>query len=122
MLELYYDLFDEFYDVNEFEQLEMDTDWLYLAIAEENLYDCIQPEKKRYLGKMRENDCRESLKADAKSNFFPQTCCSIHKKHNKRDPGLLKRNLGAQKCYVYEAKLIAAMTTSQINSNSVVKI
>ena len=28
-----------------------------------------------------------------------------------------KRNLGAQKCCVYVAKLIAAMTTSQINSN-----
>ena len=28
-----------------------------------------------------------------------------------------KRNLGAQKCYVYAAKLIAAMTTSQINFN-----
>ena len=51
MLELYYDLFDEFCDVNEFEQLEMDTDWLYLAIAEENLYDCIQPEKKEIFGK-----------------------------------------------------------------------
>ena len=25
----------------------MDTDSLYLALAEENLYDCIQPEKKR---------------------------------------------------------------------------
>ena len=25
----------------------MDTDLLYLALVEENLYDCIQPEKKR---------------------------------------------------------------------------
>ena len=33
-----------------------------------------------------------------------------------------KRNLGAQKCYVYVVKLIAAMTTSQIKSNSVVKV
>ena len=33
---------------------------------------------------MRENDCRDSFKADAKSNFFPRTCCSTHKKYDKR--------------------------------------
>ena len=38
---------------------------------------------------MRENDCRDPFKADAKSNFFP-TCCSTHKKHDKREPGLVK--------------------------------
>ena len=46
MLELYYNFFDKFCDVNEFEELEMDTDSIYLALAEENLYDCIQPEKR----------------------------------------------------------------------------
>ena len=46
MLELYYNFFDKFCDVNKFEELEMDTDSLYLALAEENLYDCIQPNKR----------------------------------------------------------------------------
>ena len=46
MLELYYNFFDKFCDVNKFEELETDTDSLYLAVAEETLYDCIQPEKK----------------------------------------------------------------------------
>ena len=36
------------------------------------------------------NDCRDSFKADAKSNFFPRTCCSTHKKYDKREPGLFK--------------------------------
>ena len=39
---------------------------------------------------MRESDCRDSFKADAKSNFFPRTCCSIHEKHDKWEPGLFK--------------------------------
>ena len=39
---------------------------------------------------MRESDCRDSFKADAKSNFFPRTCCSTHKKYNKREPGLFE--------------------------------
>ena len=48
MLELYYNFFTGFCDVNKFEQLEMDTDSLYLALAEKELEDCIRPE-------MREN-------------------------------------------------------------------
>ena len=90
----------------------MDTYSLYLALAEESLYDCIQPQKRDIWEKMGENDCRDSFKADAKSKFLPRTCCSIHK----------KRNLCAQKCYVYVAKLNAAKTTSQTSSNSVVKV
>ena len=27
-----------------------------------------------------------------KQNFFPRTCCSVHKKHNKREPGLFKED------------------------------
>ena len=54
MLELYYNFFDKFCDVNKFEELEMDTDSLYLALAEEILYDCIRPEKKEAWEKFRE--------------------------------------------------------------------
>ena len=46
MLESYYISCDKFYDVNIIEELEMDTDLLFLALAGENLYDCIRPEKK----------------------------------------------------------------------------
>ena len=71
----------------------MDTDSFYLAIAEENLYDYIQPEKRYIWEKLREIDCGDSFKADAKSNFFPQTCCSIKKKSmismkKRMEPGL----------------------------------
>ena len=45
MLELYYNFFDKFYDVNKFEELELDTDLLYLALPEENLHDSIRSEK-----------------------------------------------------------------------------
>ena len=58
MLELYYNFFNEFCDVNKFEELEMDTDSLYLALAEEKLYDCIKPDKRAAWEKIRENDWR----------------------------------------------------------------
>ena len=33
--------------LKKFEEFQMDTDSLYSAFAEENLNDCIRPEKKR---------------------------------------------------------------------------
>ena len=39
MLELYYNFFERFCDVNTLEDLEKDTDSLYLALSEKELYD-----------------------------------------------------------------------------------
>ena len=39
MLELHYIFFERFCDVNKFEDLEMDTDSLYLALSEKESYD-----------------------------------------------------------------------------------
>ena len=90
MLELYYNFFDRFCDVDKIEELEMDTDSFYLALAHENFYDCIRPAKKQEWEALRKQDCNDSFQADAIQNFFPRTCCSKHKKHDKREPGLFK--------------------------------
>ena len=90
MLELYYNFFVKYCDINKFEELEMDTDSLYLALAEEELYDCIRPDKKREWTDFRSSDCADDFKANATTNFFPRTCCTKHKKHDKREPGLFK--------------------------------
>ena len=90
MLELYYNFFDKFCDVQKFEELEMDTDSLYLALAHENLYECIKPELRRNWNEMRSNDCTDVLHANSASKFFPRTCCDKHVKHDKRDNGLFK--------------------------------
>ena len=44
MLELYGNFFTSFCDINKFEELEMDTDSLYLALAEKELEDCMRLE------------------------------------------------------------------------------
>ena len=44
MLELYCNFFTRFCDVKKFEELEKDTDSLYLALAEKELEDCMRPE------------------------------------------------------------------------------
>ena len=62
MLELYYNFFDKFCDVQKFEELEMDTDSLYLALAHEDLYDCIRPEMRSIWKEIRSDDCTETLR------------------------------------------------------------
>ena len=90
MLELYYIFFDRFCDVNKFEELEMDTDSLYLALSEKELYDCIREEPKTEWEVMRTKDCRDDFTAKATTNFFPRTYWTKHIKHDKREPGLFK--------------------------------
>ena len=88
ILELYYNFFTRFCDVNKLEELEMDTDSLYLALAEKELEDCIRPKIRTEWQRLRSNDCVDSFTADAVANFFPKTCCVKHKQQDKREPGL----------------------------------
>ena len=90
MLELYYNFSKKFCDTEKYDELEMDTDSLYLALSEENLEDIILPEKRNEAEAIHSRDCTESFTANATGNFFPRTCCSTHKKHDKREPGLFK--------------------------------
>ena len=91
MLELYYNFFKNFCDTDKYEELEMDTDSLYLALSEENLEDVIFSEKRAEWDQLRSKDCTDDFTANATDNFFPTTCCNVHKKHDKREPGLFKK-------------------------------
>ena len=75
---------------SKYEELEMDTDSLYLALSEENLEDVILPEKRAEWDQLRSKDCTDNFTANATDNYFPRTCCNAHKKHDKREPGLFK--------------------------------
>ena len=44
LLELYYSFFQTFCDFNSFEEMEMETDFPYLAVAHDSLEDCIKPD------------------------------------------------------------------------------
>ena len=90
----------------------MDTDTLYLALAHDNLFDCIRPSETSDWEALREHDCYDSFKADAVQNFFPRICSDKHKKHDKREPGLFKEKirctemmcLCSKTYYCYDAK------------------
>ena len=52
--------------------------------------DVIFPKKRAEWVQLRSKDCNDSFTADATDNFFPRICCDVHKKHDKREPGLFK--------------------------------
>ena len=88
LLELYYNLFERFCDANKFEELEMDTDSLYLALSEKELCDFIREESKLEWELMKKGDREDDFTANATTNLFPRTHCAKHKKNDKREPGL----------------------------------
>ena len=102
MLELYYNFFERFCDVNKIEELEMDTDSLYLALPEKD--DCIREESKVEWELMKTEDCKGDFTANATTNFFPRTCCTEHKKHDKREPGLFKEEFSCTEMLCFCSK------------------
>ena len=70
MLELYYNFFKKFCDTDKYEELEMDTDSLYLALCEESLEDVILPKKRAEWNQLRSKDCTDNFTANTTDNFF----------------------------------------------------
>ena len=110
ILELYYNFFERFCEVNNFEELEMDTDSLFLALSEKELYDCIREESKAERGLLRTEKCKDDFTANATTNFFPRTCCTKDIKHDKREPGHCKEEFSCtemlclcSKTYCYDS-------------------
>ena len=97
MLEFYYNFFKKFCDTEKYEELEMDTDSLYLALSEENLEDILLPEKRNEWEAIRSRVCTDSFTANATGNFFSRTCFTAHKKHDNREPGLFEEEFRCTK-------------------------
>ena len=57
--------------MKKFEELEMDTDSLYLALAEKELEASIQPEIKAVWEKLLSKECTDGFKDDAVGTFPP---------------------------------------------------
>ena len=62
----------------------MDTDSLYLALSEDNL------EKRAEWEQLGSKDCLDNFTANATDICFPRVCYNVHKKHDKREPGVFK--------------------------------
>ena len=52
--------------------MELDTDLLYLALAEKELEDCIRPELKAQWEQLRSKECIDSFTANAVGLILPR--------------------------------------------------
>ena len=109
MLELYYNFFKKFCDTDKYEELEMDTDSLYLALSEENLEDVILPEKRAEWDQLRSKDCNDNFTANATDNFSPGLAVMSPRNMIKESQVFSKENLDVQKCCISVAKHIVVM-------------
>ena len=109
MLELYYNFFDKFCDVNKFEELEMDTDFLYLAQVEEDLDECIFPSKRAEWTEKQSKDCRDDFRAVAKHNFSLVLVALNIRIMTIENQDCSRRSSDAPKCYACVVKSIAVM-------------
>ena len=119
-LELYYNFFSRFCDVNKFEELEMDTDSLYHALAEKELEDCIGTKMRADRPRLRSNDCVDSFTADAVAIFFPRICCVKHKQHDKREPYLVEEDFRCTEMFCLCSKTYCcyAVTSNKLEISS----
>ena len=109
MLELYYNFFKKFCDTDKYEELEMDTDSLYLALSEENLEDVILPEKRAEWDQLRSKDCNDNFTANATDNFSPELAVMSTRNMIRESRVSSKKSLDVQKCCVSVAKHIVVM-------------
>ena len=109
MLELYYNFIKKFCDTDKYEELEMDTDSLYLALSEKILEDVILPEKRAEWDQLRSKDCIDNFTANATDNFSPELAVMTTRNMIRENRVSSKKSLDVQKCCVSVAKHIVVM-------------
>ena len=121
-MELYYCFFERFCDVNNFEELELDTESLYLALSEEELYDCIREESRVEWVLMRTEDCKDDFTANATTISFLEPAAQNIRNMANESLAFSKRSLVVRNGFVYAVKPIVVMTPIPTNTNSAAKV
>ena len=117
MLELYYNFIKNFCDTDKYEELEMDTDSIYLALSEENLEEVIFPKSElngtKYVLKIALITLLRRLPTIFSSELAVMPTGNMI--GNRRD--CLKKSLDVQNCYPCVAKPIVA-TIERVTSKN----
>ena len=108
-MELYYNFFKKFCDTDKYEDLEMDTESLYLALSEEKLEDVIFLEKQAEWDKLPSKDCTESFTANSTGTFPPELAVMSTRNMIRESHVSSKKSLDVQECCVPVAKHFVVM-------------
>ena len=122
MLELYYKFIRNFCDTEKNEELEMDTDSLYLALSEENLEDIVLPEKRNEWEAVRSRDCTDSFTASAMGHFFQEFVVLLTRSMIRENRDCIKRNSGVPECSACVANPIVGTIERVTSTNSVARV
>ena len=113
--------FTKFCDVNNFEELEMDTDSLYLVFAYKELEDCTTRNEGRMAATLVKS-LYQLFHCWCSRKFFSPECAVTGTKYLTSESLVFsKRNSGVRKCGVFVVKITAATTKLLINWNSAAK-
>ena len=121
MLELYYIFFKKFCDTDKYEELEMDTDSLYLSLSDENLEDVIFTKKRAEWNELRSKDYTDNFTVNATDNFPPELAVMPTRNMIRESWDYLKKNLDMQKLCACVAKSIVATIKRVTSTNSVAR-
>ena len=113
--------FQKFCVFNSFEEVEMDTVSLYLAVLHGSLEDCIKLDMREACNNIRMNNCSNTLAADSSNILLPRSCCSKDIKHDKREPEIFREVFRCTEMTVCAVKPIAALVRAQTKSSSVAR-
>ena len=101
MLELHYNFFEKFRDIEKFCDMKYLKGIRYRLTVFYSVGGKLRryflPEKINECEAICSSDCTDSFTANATANSFPRTCCFAHKKHDKREPGLFKEHFRCSK-------------------------
>ena len=122
MLELYYNFLAGFCGANKFEELEMDTDSLYLGLGKKELEECIRPGMKTKWERFRSKNCSDSFFADSCGNINPRVCHDKRKKHDRGEPGLFKEEFRCTEILCLCSKTYCCYMLPRTSVNSAAKV
>ena len=81
-------------DVDNFEFLEKDTNFLNPTLVENESEDYIRPEKNpEWEHTQSQQHCNDSAFDEAVGYFPPNAWCKTQKRHNRREPGVFEEGL-----------------------------
>ena len=122
IMELYYNFFKKFCDTDKYEELEGDTDSLYLVMSDENLEDVIFPEKRAEWDQLRFKDCTESFTAIATHTVFCSDFAVMPTRNMIRESrDCLKKSLDVQNCCACVATSVVATIERVTSTKSVAR-
>ena len=120
MLELYYKFIEKSCDTDKYEELEMDTDSLYLALSDENLEDVILPEKRAQWDELHSKGCINNFTENA-TDCNPKIAVMSTRNMIRESLVSSKKSLDVQKLCACVAKHIAVMRNRLISTSIAAK-